>query len=107
MVSELSQHAIDYLKLQATELEDKLKDWIEKDVRIIIYQTPEESLTNPNECFDEYVGAVYIDSIELVRFTHECALDLIDLITTWTVRHLIIGCGSNNQKLELPEPAQA
>ena len=106
-MNELSQCQLDYLKVSVEELEDKMSDWLEATVKVVVLVTSEESLTDPNQSYDEYVAVMFVDDKELVSFTDESAIDVVDLISVWAIRHLIISCGSNNQKLELPQPAQA
>jgi len=106
-MSELSQCQLDYLKVNVEELEDKMSDWLESTVRVVVLVTSEESLTDPNQSYDEYVAVMFVDDKELVSFTDESAPDVIDLLSVWAIRHLIISCGSHNGNLELPQPAQA
>ena len=107
MMTDLTECELDYLKKSIEELEDKMGDWLEADVTVLVYQTDEDSLANPEECYDEYVAVMTVDGLELGSFTDESPMDTIDLLSIWCIRHLIISCGSNNHKLELPDPARA
>ncbi len=107
MNNELSQCQLDYLKTTVEELEEKMTDWLEKPVRVIVFKTDDEALVDPEQSYDEYVAVMYVEDVELVSFTDESAIDVVDLVSIWAIRHLIISCGSHNKKLELPEPARA
>lgn len=107
MTNELSQYQLDYMKITVEELEDRMSDWLDVPVQVIVFKTDEECLTNPNDSFDEYYAIMYVNGNELVSFTDECVTSLVDMVSIWAIRHLIISCGSHNKKLELPEPAQA
>ena len=103
----LNQRQLDFLKKEANELEDKMGDWLNAEVKVLMYQVDEETLVDPTQEYDEYVALLVVDGREIVSFTEESAIDAIDLLSMWAVRHLIISCGSNNRQYELPEPAQA
>jgi hypothetical protein len=98
---------LEYVANSIYELQDKMSDWLEKQVDVYLCVTADEALADKNDPLDEYVVIMEVEGKELVSFTDVDAGDLVDTLSVWAIRHLIISCGSHNSKMELPEPAQA
>jgi hypothetical protein len=98
---------LEYVTNAIGELQDKMTDWLEKQVDVYLCVTADEALADKNDPLDEYVIVMEVEGEELVSFTDVDAGDLVDTLSIWAIRHLIISCGNYNAKMELPKPAEA
>lgn len=105
--TEMSQVEADYVTEGLSELQEKISDWLETQVIVTLWKTEDDALEDPDDPLDQYVAIMEVNGRELVSFTDDGACDLVDTLSVWAIRHLIISCGNHNSKLELPDPAQA
>tara|TARA_R110000824_G_scaffold176089_1_gene354892 strand:+ start:664 stop:1020 length:357 start_codon:yes stop_codon:yes gene_type:complete len=88
-------------------VEDRLETWLELDVSLTCLVATVEELVDSSDDRPSYTTVLKIDGFEVFRVADDCLVSAVDMVSTWSTRHLILNCGYTGDNEHSLEPAEA